>query len=471
MPKFKSIRDLSLAGKRVFMRVDFNVPQDKATGAITNNQRIVAALPTIKYALEQGASVVLAMSHLGRPDGKKIAKFSLKPVAAELEKLLGKPVAFLDDCVGPAVEAACAKLAPGSVVLLENLRFHIEEEGKVKEKQADGTEKSIKADPQAVTAFRASLSKLATSTSTTPSAPPTARTARWSAWQCQGQGRRLPDGGRAEGLCQGHRDAGPPAARHPRRREDRRQDSPHQQPAREVRRDHHRRRHVLHVQEGPRGHGHRQLALRRRGREDRPGALRQGQGARREDHSAGGLHHRRPFPGIARRHRGGAGGRGRRQSGIPDGWMGLDAGPKSRELFAEAIGRAKTIIWNGPPGVFEFEKFAEGTKAMAAAFAEATARGAPRWSAAATPPRRPRSARSSTRSPIAPPAAAPASSSSKARRSRASRFWKPDGFQKRGIRSENRRITSRFFYSLPATRCSLLSSPCSERKSSLVTGR
>jgi len=160
MAKFKSIRDLSLAGKRVFIRVDFNVPQDKATGAITNNARIAAALPTIQYALAQGAGVVLA-SHLGRPDGRKIAKFSLKPVAAELEKLLGKPVTFLADCVGPAVASACAKLAPGTVGLLGNLRFHIEEEGKVKEKQADGTEKSIKADPAAVTAFRASLSKLA----------------------------------------------------------------------------------------------------------------------------------------------------------------------------------------------------------------------------------------------------------------------------------------------------------------------
>jgi len=100
MPKFKTIRDLNLAGKRVLMRVDFNVPQDKATGAITNNQRIAAALPTIKYALEKGASVVL-MSHLGRPDGQKIAKFSLQPVAAELAKLLGRPVKFLDDCVGP----------------------------------------------------------------------------------------------------------------------------------------------------------------------------------------------------------------------------------------------------------------------------------------------------------------------------------------------------------------------------------
>src|SRR5258708_6492250 len=157
MPKFKTIRALDLAGRRVLMRVDFNVPQDKATGAITNNQRIAAALPTITYALEKGAAVVL-MSHLGRPDGQRIAKFSLKPVAAELEKLLGKPVIFLDDCVGPAVEAACSegKLSSGSVVLLENLRFHIEEEGKVK--LEDGTSK--KADPAAVAAFRASLTKL-----------------------------------------------------------------------------------------------------------------------------------------------------------------------------------------------------------------------------------------------------------------------------------------------------------------------
>ena len=105
MSKFKSIRDLTLAGQRVLLRVDFNVPQDKVTGAITNNQRIVAALPTIKHALAQGAAVVL-MSHLGRPDGQKIAKFSLRPIAVELERLLGQPVKFLDDCVGPAIEAA-----------------------------------------------------------------------------------------------------------------------------------------------------------------------------------------------------------------------------------------------------------------------------------------------------------------------------------------------------------------------------
>jgi len=156
MAKFKTIRDLDLAGKRVFIRVDFNVPQDKVTGAITNNARIVAALPTIKFALEKGASVVLA-SHLGRPDGQVIEKFSLKPIAAELEKVLGQPVAFASDCVGPVAEAAAAALKPGQVLLLENLRFHIEEEGKVK--LEDGT--SVKADKAAVEAFRSSLSKLA----------------------------------------------------------------------------------------------------------------------------------------------------------------------------------------------------------------------------------------------------------------------------------------------------------------------
>src|SRR5271157_3978139 len=106
MPKL-SIDQLDLKGKRVLMRVDFNVPQDKQTGAITNTQRIVAALPTIQYALDHGAAVVL-MSHLGRPDGQKITKYSLKPVADKAAELLHRPVRFLSDCVGPDVEKACA---------------------------------------------------------------------------------------------------------------------------------------------------------------------------------------------------------------------------------------------------------------------------------------------------------------------------------------------------------------------------
>jgi len=147
------IEDLDLKGKRVIMRVDFNVPIKD--GKVDNDKRLRASLPSIQYVLAKGGSLVL-MSHLGRPDGKRIDKFSLKPVAAKLQDLLGKPVTFLNDCVGPEVEKACAALKPGDVVLLENLRFHIEEEGKIK--TDDGT--SVKADPAAVKAFRASLTKL-----------------------------------------------------------------------------------------------------------------------------------------------------------------------------------------------------------------------------------------------------------------------------------------------------------------------
>jgi phosphoglycerate kinase len=147
------IEDLDLEGKRVLMRVDFNVPVKD--GRVENDKRLRASLPSIRYVLDEGASLVL-MSHLGRPDGRRATKYSLKPVAARLSELLGKPVRFLDDCVGPEVENACAALKPGEVVLLENLRFHIEEEGKAK--REDGT--SVKADPKAVEAFRASLSRL-----------------------------------------------------------------------------------------------------------------------------------------------------------------------------------------------------------------------------------------------------------------------------------------------------------------------
>src|SRR4051794_24457134 len=129
-----SIDKLPLQGKRVLIRVDFNVPQDKATGAITNPQRIVAALPTIHFALDHGAAVIL-MSHLGRPDGERKPKYSLKPVADKLQELLKRPVKFLNDCVGPEVESACAAAKPGEVILLENLRFHIEEEGKIKDEK------------------------------------------------------------------------------------------------------------------------------------------------------------------------------------------------------------------------------------------------------------------------------------------------------------------------------------------------
>ena len=126
----QSLQDANLTGKRVLMRVDFNVPLDKETGAITNDQRIVAAIPTIQHVLKQGATSVVLMSHLGRPQGQPVPSLSLRPVADCLEKLLGKSVVFLADCVGEEVEKICAKPAKGSVILLENLRFHGAEEGK-----------------------------------------------------------------------------------------------------------------------------------------------------------------------------------------------------------------------------------------------------------------------------------------------------------------------------------------------------
>jgi phosphoglycerate kinase len=125
MPKL-SIRDLNLTGQRVFMRVDFNVPLNDAL-EITDDTRIQASMPSIKLAVEKGARLILS-SHLGRPKGKPNPKVSLKPAAARLSELLGKPVTFATDCVGPDVVALAKAMKDGDVLLLENLRFHPEEE-------------------------------------------------------------------------------------------------------------------------------------------------------------------------------------------------------------------------------------------------------------------------------------------------------------------------------------------------------
>lgn len=126
-PRTKTIRDIDVKNKRVFVRVDFNVPQDKKTGAITDDTRVVGALPTIQYLIEHGAKVILA-SHLGRPKAGPEAKFSLRPVAELLAKKLAAPVAFVDDCIGDKVETAVNGLNNGQVLLLENVRFYKEEE-------------------------------------------------------------------------------------------------------------------------------------------------------------------------------------------------------------------------------------------------------------------------------------------------------------------------------------------------------
>ena len=359
------IEDLDLKGKRALIRVDFNVPQDKVTGAITNTKRIEAALPTIRYALDKGASVIL-MSHLGRPDGQRIEKFSLKPVADALQKLLGKPVQFLNDCVGAEVEAACAKAKPGDVILLENLRFHIEEEGKVK--LEDGTK--LKADADKVKAFRASLTKLGDVYIN--DAFGTAHRDHSSM-----TGVQLPL--RACGyLMKKELDAFGAVLDHPKRP-------------------------LLAILGGAKVADKIQLINNLLDKADEiiigggmaftfkkvlnnmaignslydaegaklvPDLMKKAQEKGRKiilpvDYVCGDKFAADAQVKIADD-----------ASGIADGWLGLDVGPKSTALFLDAIKNAKTIIWNGPAGVFEYPAFEKATKAMADAIVAATQAGA-----------------------------------------------------------------------------------------------
>ena len=131
----KTIRDIELKGRRVVMRVDFNVPIKG--GVISDDTRIQAALPSIKYIIDHGASIVL-MSHLGRPDGKADLSFSLRPVAERLANCLAQPVEFAEDCQN--AKAKVDALQPGEILMLENTRFYLAEEGKVKQKDGQSDE-------------------------------------------------------------------------------------------------------------------------------------------------------------------------------------------------------------------------------------------------------------------------------------------------------------------------------------------
>lgn len=372
MPK-RSITDLDLKGKRVLMRVDFNVPQDK-DGNIANPQRIVAALPTINYALEHGAAVVL-MSHLGRPDGERIDKYSLRPVAKKLEELLGRPVKLLDDCVGPEVEKACASLKPGEVVLLENLRFHIAEETKIKDEKTGEVKK--RATPQEIEAFRQSLSKLGEVY--VNDAFGTAHRAHSSM-----VGVNLPQ--KAAGfLMKRELDEFAKVLEKPQRP-------------------------LLAILGGAKvsdkiklienlidqadeiiiGGGmaytfHKVLAgmeigtslFDPQGGEIVPKVMAKGKSKGVKIHLPVDFKICDQFDFKAKQLPAGATTRiVAVAEGIPQGWQGLDCGPASIKLFQEVITRAKTIVWNGPLGVFESPDFAAGTKGVMEALVEATKRGA-----------------------------------------------------------------------------------------------
>jgi phosphoglycerate kinase len=347
-----SVKDLDVAGKRVFIRVDFNVPLDGKT--ITNNQRIVAALPTIKYVLEHKPRCVVLASHLGRPNGARVDKFSLAPVATELEKLLGQKVEFLSDCVGPEVSKAVDAARDGAVILLENLRFHAEEEGSLKDK--DGNK--VKADPARVKQFRADLTALADVY--VNDAFGTAHRAHSSM-----VGVDLPQ--RAAGFLMAKElEYFAKALENPTRP-------------------------FLAILGGAKVSDKIQLIDNLLDKVDLlivgggmaftfkkvldkmaiGDSLYDAEGAKNVealvakakknnveivlpvDFVTGDKFDKNAQVGTATQ-----------EEGIPDKWMGLDAGPKLRKLFADTVARAKTIVWNGPPGVFEFEAFAEGTKSL-----------------------------------------------------------------------------------------------------------
>ena len=346
-----SVQDLDLKDKRVFIRVDFNVPLDGKK--ITSNQRIVAALPTIKYVLEHHPRYVVLASHLGRPNGERNEKYSLAPVAKELQSLLGKDVTFLNDCVGPEVEAAVKASAPGSVILLENLRYHIEEEGS---RKVDG--QKVKASKEDVQKFRHELSSLADVYIN--DAFGTAHRAHSSM-----VGFDLPQ--RAAGfLLEKELKYFGKALENPTRP-------------------------FLAILGGAKVADKIQLIdnlldkvdsiiigggmaftfkkvlenteigdsiFDKAGAEIVPKLM--------EKAKAKGVEVVLPVDFIiADAFSADANTKTvTDKEGIPAGWQGLDNGPESRKLFAATVAKAKTIVWNGPPGVFEFEKFAAGTKVL-----------------------------------------------------------------------------------------------------------
>ncbi|KAH6888412.1 phosphoglycerate kinase [Thelonectria olida] len=347
-----SITDVDVKDKRVLIRVDFNVPLD-ADFNVTNNQRIVGALPTIKHALDNGAKSVILMSHLGRPNGAVNSKYSLKPVVGELEKLLGKSVTFAPDSVGPEVEEIVNNAEPGSVILLENLRFHIEEEGSSKDKEG----KKTKADKADVEAFRKGLTALGDVYIN--DAFGTAHRAHSSM-----VGVDLPQ--KAAGfLMKKELDYFAKAIESPERP-------------------------FLAILGGAKVSDKIQLIDNLLDKVntliicggmaftfkktlenvsignslfDEAGSKIVGELVEKAKSKNVEIVLPVDYITADKFAPDAETGYATDEQGIPDGWMGLDCGEKSIELYVKAIDEAKTILWNGPAGVFEFDAFAKGTKA------------------------------------------------------------------------------------------------------------
>ncbi len=341
----KSIEDIDVSGKKVLVRCDFNVPQDE-NGEITSDKRIVASLPTIEYLLKNGAAVILC-SHLGRPKGEFNMKYSLAPVAKRLSELLGRPVAMAKDVVGEDAKARAAALKPGEVLLLENVRFHKEEE---KNDPAYAKELASMAEIYVNDAFGTSHRAHAS----------TAGVANYLPAVC-GYLIKKEIGIMGEAL-----------------------ENP--------------KRPFVAILGGSKvsdkigvinnllekvdtliiGGGMAYTFVKAQGgkigsslcEEDKLDYAREMIAKAKEK----GVQLLIPTDTVIADHfAADAKSDVVACNEIPDGWMGLDIGPKSVEAFAAAIRGAGTVIWNGPMGVFEFERFAEGTKAVAAAIADSGA--------------------------------------------------------------------------------------------------
>lgn len=344
-----SITDLDLKGKRVFMRVDFNVPLDG--DKITNNQRIVAALPSIKYARENGAKCVVLASHLGRPNGEKNPKYSLKPVAKELESLLKTNVEFLDDCVGPEVEKKVDSAKDGQLILLENLRFHIEEEGSAKK---DG--QKVKADPAAVEKFRQGLTALA---------DVYVNDAFGTCHRAHSSMVGVEVSQRAAGfLVKKELDFFAKALESPERPFLAILGGAKVSDKIQLIDNLLTKVNMLIIGGGMAFTFKKTLNNMSIGSSlfDEDGAKIVGELVEKAKKNNVELVLPTDYITADKFDKSAKVGHATDETGIPDGWLGLDIGEKSAHKFAETIAKAKTILWNGPPGVFEFDNFAHGTK-------------------------------------------------------------------------------------------------------------
>jgi phosphoglycerate kinase len=344
-----TINDLDLNGKRVFIRVDFNVPLKEAV--VTDDTRIRETLPTLRLAIEKGARLVLA-SHLGRPKGGPDAKYSLKPAAKKLEELLGKPIAFALDCIGPGVESQSKALRDGEVLVLENVRFHPEEE---KNDEAFSKELAALCDGLFVCDAFGSAHRAHASVVGITRFVQQAAAGLLMEKELSYLGKAVTDPARPFVAILGGAKVSDKI---------------------EVVENLMKIADAMLIGGGmaytflkadgqPIGNSlveDDKLDLARRLREE----------ARQKkfalllpvDHVVGAEFKADTATKTVS------------TSATPDGWMGLDIGPKTIDTYKQKIASAKTIVWNGPMGVFEMPAFAKGTLEIAKAVAEATTGGA-----------------------------------------------------------------------------------------------